>query len=105
MNLDELTKLMIEHGLVIRAIPYETTSTYETRHITSHPEAVIYFDERLKRDMLRVTKKNSQGGKFIIAIKRNQDSIISGWDWKKSNQNKVMFFNSIEEAVKEVSEM
>ncbi|TPG68597.1 hypothetical protein EEL31_08745 [Brevibacillus laterosporus] len=99
MNLEELAKLMIEHGLVIRAIPHETTSNCEARHKDSYPDGVVYYDEYLKRDMLRVTRQNSQGGKFIIAKKGNQDSTVNGWEWNQLTRKKVAFYDTIEEAI------
>ncbi len=103
MDLKRLEELMIEHGLVIRAIPHETTSTYEARHKQSYPDGVVYYDNYLKREMLRVVRKNSLGGKFIIAKKGNQDSTVSGWEWQKiKGSKKVVAYDTIEQAVKSV---
>jgi hypothetical protein len=92
MNLEELAKLMIEHGLVIRAIPYEKTSIYEAYHKDEYPDGIVCYMESFKRDMLQVTTKNSQGGKFIIEKVSGQDSIIR---WGKGT----VFYDTIEEAV------
>lgn len=96
MDLKELERLMIEHGLVIRAIPCETTRILEAYHKDNYPDGVVYYDERFKRDMLKVTKKNSQGGKFIITQKPTQDTIINYWG------KPVVFYDSIEEAVNSI---
>lgn len=96
MNIEELGRLMIEHGLVIRAIPLETTSTYEIHHRDSYPDAEVFYSEARKCEMIRVTKKNSQGGKFLISQKNDQGTIVNYWG------KPVVFYDSIEQAVKSV---
>lgn len=101
VDIEELGRLMIEHGLVIRAIPYETTSVYEIRHKDKYPDAVVFYSEARKCDMIRVTKKLSQGGKFIITQVLDQGTIINYWG-KPGNWGKkvpVVFYDTIEQAV------
>ncbi|MNV53411.1 hypothetical protein D3C71_1455560 [compost metagenome] len=68
---------------------------YEKRHQDQFPDAEVFIDNTYKREMIRVVSKNTQGGKFIITTKRNQDRIVSDWLGGK----KVTFYDSIEEAV------
>lgn len=96
MDLNELAILMVEHGLVIRAIPYEQTSVYALRHKNEYPNGVVFYDEVRKCEMVRVVEKNPQGGKFIITQKRDQGRQINGWEWGKS----VTFHDTLEQAVK-----
>jgi hypothetical protein len=96
LDLEELGKLMIEHGLVIRAIPYEKTSVFSTHHKDRYPDAVVFYDDVRKCDMLRLTEKNNQGGKFIIMQKKDQSRMINNWEWGKP----VIFYDTIEQAVR-----
>ena len=91
----KLQELMIKHGLVIRAIPHEYSATYEARHKDKHPHGIEYFDKKVGRNMLRVTHKNSKGGKFII--------VKQGWqgDMVRFGSN-IVFYDSIEQAVNSV---
>lgn len=93
LNLETLGKLMIEHGLVIRAIPLETVSTYEAYHKDKIPGGVVRYMEEYKREMLQVTKKNSQGGKFVITRMADQGTILNNWG------KPVVFYDTIEQAV------
>jgi hypothetical protein len=96
MDLKELEKLMVEHGLVIRAIPYEKTSVFEIRHKKDYPNAVVFYSAARKCEMIRVTEKNQQGGKFIIAQKSDQGRVMAGFEWGKPT----IFYDTIEQAVK-----
>lgn len=96
-DLSELSKLMIEHGLIIRAIPYERTFTVEMRHKGRHPDGVVYFDEVRKSKMLRVTESNPRGGQFIITQRMDQGTVINYWG---RPGEKLKFYDSIEEAIK-----
>jgi hypothetical protein len=95
MDINELGKLMIEHGLVIRAIPHEKTAIYEAYHKDKYPDGVVCYMESFKRNMLKVTTKNSQGGKFIIEKVSSQGSMIR---WGKGT----VFYGTIEEAVESI---
>ena len=91
MSMQELEKIMIEYGIVLRAIPLYHTSTYEVRHKDHYPEGVEYFDPRFKRNMLKVKKANYHGGKFIITRMTDTVQTIPFY--------KPRYFDSIEEAV------
>jgi hypothetical protein len=99
LDLKKLGELMVEHGLVIRAIPYQRTYHVELRHKDQYfnnekyPEVTVCQPDGFNREMLRVTEKNNQGGKFIITQKRDQGTIINSWG------KPVVFHDTIEEAI------
>lgn len=93
MTLDELAQLMLEHGLVIRAItPKEQTHLFDPRHQKAHPDGEIKYSEEFKREMLHVPYRNSLGGKFIITADRGQSATVH---WPRGT----VFYDSLEEAV------
>ena len=91
--MDSLEKIMIKHGIVIRAIPYESTSVVEAYHKDKFPDGIIYYDEAFGRNMLKVTKKNTQGGTFVITTCKDQSAVIRNWG------KPVIFYDSIEQAI------
>ena len=94
MSIAELTQLMLKHGLVIRAInPHDQTAVYDPRHKDQFPEGVVRYSEECKRDMLHVSYRNSQGGKFVITSDSGQGSTVH---WASGT----VFYDSIEDAVK-----
>lgn len=93
VHLEDLAKLMIEYGLVIRAIPYEKTSIFEVQHQDDYPSSTVYYDDNYKREMIRVTEKNPKGGKFIITKTSGQGTMVNFWG------KPVIFYDTIEEAV------
>lgn len=102
LTIEKLEKLMVEHGIVIRAIPYEHVDVLEISHKDKHPGCEVYFDEICNREMIKVTKKNSKGGKFIVTTEATQGTKILGWgkksrEWGKKNP--VGFYDTIEEAI------
>ena len=101
MGLECLENLMVKHGIVIRAIPFEHQFSVETSHKNVYPDGIEYYDESCKRNMLRVTEKNNQGGKFIITVEPTQGSTISYWGKpnRKYKKEPIVFYDSIEQAV------
>lgn len=91
MTMQELEKVMVEYGIVIRAIPYYHTSTFEVRHKEKYPDAVEYFDPRFNRNMLNLKEANHHGGKFIIT--KQPDTV------QKVSFYKPRYFDSVEDAV------
>jgi hypothetical protein len=91
--MDSLEKMMIKHGVVIRAIPYERVSVMEARHKDKFPEGVVYYNEAYKRNMLKVTIKNNKGGKFVITTCKDQGAVINNWG------KPVIFYDNIEQAL------
>jgi hypothetical protein len=95
MDIKALEQLMITHSFVIRAIPVKIIETYEAYHIKKYPEGVIYYDERFKRDMLRLEKIPKNAGKFIIERVAKTNSLIRFTPKDK-------YYNSIEEAINDL---
>ena len=108
MDLNTLTKLMVEHGLVIRAIPKERAFGVPVDHKDRYSDEArytigeVFKPDNLGKELIKVTEKFSQGGKFIIAMKGSQDSKVQGWEWHKESGKKVAFYDTIEEAVNSV---
>lgn len=91
MTMQELERLMVEYGIVIRAIPHYHTSTIDVRHKGQYPEEVEYFDPRFNRNMLKIKEANHHGGKFIITKMTFTGVTVPFYDQK--------YYDSIEEAV------
>jgi len=90
-----LEKVMVEHGIVIRAIPYEHSGTLEVRHKDKYPNGIVCYDEKHGRNMLKITEKNSKGGKFIITT--------AGWQGTYINWGKpVIFYDTLEQAINSI---
>jgi len=94
----DLEKLMVEHGLVIRAIPLVETACVEAYNKEvierqGYEAVTISYEEVYKREMARGKKPLSRGGKFIITQCKNQGTVINSWG------NPVVFYDSIMQAV------
>ena len=76
MDMKTLEHEMIKNGLAIRAIPLKIVENCEARHIDKYPDGVIYFDECLKRNMLRIERIPKNAGKFIFERKVGTGSLI-----------------------------
>jgi len=102
MDIVDLGKMMVEHGLVIRGIPYFHEYKVEVRHKekyigrpNKYVEVSVSFDEAYGREMLRAKEKFYKGGKFVITQRKDQLAGIPNWGWGKP----VVFYDSIEDAV------
>ena len=95
MNINELTELMVEHSLVIRAIPKEVRSIYDVRHAARYPEGTIERLPGWNRDMLVVRSKPKNAGKIIILQCKNSGAKV---DFTKPEQ----YFDSVEDAVNSI---
>lgn len=62
-------------------------------HKDKYPNAVVFYDEIRKCDMIKVTEKNYKGGKFVITKESGQGTVINSWG------KPVIFYDTIEEAV------
>ena len=91
MTMQELEQIMVEYGIVIRAIPHYQTSTFEARHKDQYPEAVEYFDVKCNRSMIKVQRPNRHGGKFLITKQADTGQMVSFHNPK--------YYDSIEDAV------
>ena len=94
MDITVLQRIMIKHGVSIRAIPSEVISIHEVRHIDKYPNGHIYYDEYLKRDMLRVKRIPKYAGKILIVKNCGTNETIKF--------SKPKYYDSIEEAINEL---
>lgn len=92
MTIEELEKIMIKYGIVVRAIPRYEYGTIDTQHKSQYPESIEYFDPRFNRNMLRIKKENHYAGKFMIVKNIDTCAIVPFY--------KPKYFDSIEEAIK-----
>ena len=93
MDIKELEKIMVEHGLVIRVIPQKVRSILEKQHVDKFPDGKIEYLEKYKREMLVVEETPKNAGKFVIeCVKHNYADVHF------AGKN---FYGSIEEAVED----
>lgn len=105
-TIENLQELMIEHGVIIRAIPEYEINLLEPRHKDKHPDAEIIHDERYNRDFIRVKTKLSLGKKFIIGIKQNQMSKVWDDNWiRDPKTKKLLLFDDLEEVYNYLTKM
>jgi len=92
LTIDDLQQLMVTHGLVIRAIPYEQTFYLDVIHQNKYPDGVIEYNPVYNRQMLTITRSNTNlGGKFLIEQDFGRTSMVR-FSGKKT-------YDSIQEAV------
>lgn len=91
-TINELEELMIKHGLVIRAIKPYHFDVFEVRHKDKYPDSEEYYDERLKRNMIRRKVEHGEiANKFVIQKEETTNATVQFY--------KPTFFDSIEEAI------
>lgn len=66
MDIEELEKIMREHGAVLRAIPYKTHEVYELYNRDVLPDGRIEYLEQYGREMLVVERVPENAGNFLI---------------------------------------
>lgn len=93
MTIQELEKIMQEHGIVLRAIPMKTRGIYETYHKELYSDGKIEYLEPFGREMLVVESIPRHAGKFCIQSTTDTMSTI-----RFANE----FYDSIESAVESV---
>ena len=91
MTVVELEKIMIEHGVTLRAIPTEVYGVYEKTHAEEFPDGQILYLDRFKQEMVIVKRIPENAGKFIF--KRNCDTASAV---RFEGQR---YYDSIEEAI------
>ena len=91
MNIQELEKIMIEYGVVLRAIPMEIRHIVEKSHIDKYSQGRIEYVDKCKREMLVFETVPKNAGKFVFEYKQGTNGMVSF----SGNQ----FFDSIEEAI------
>ncbi len=92
MTVEELQQIMIEKGVVIRAIPMKIRGIYEKEKINKYPNGTIQYLPEFKREMLVCESVPQNAGKFII--EQNQGSLSTVKFCGKE------YFDTIEDAVK-----
>lgn len=95
MTIEELEELMINRGLVIRAIPKEITHIYEVHYAKRYPNGTVKYMEEYKREMLLVTEVPENAGKFVMNAKSNTETTVKFHP---------PFFSSIKELVEYVEQ-
>lgn len=96
MDINELERLMIDEGLVIRAIPLKIREIYEVRHKDKYPDGRIEYLAEYKRKMLIVEREPENAGKFLIT---------RGWGTLSTVKfQNDPYFDTIEEAVNYLQE-
>ena len=91
MDIKELEKMMVEHGLVLRAIPMKVTHVFDTYHADKYPQGTIKYMEEYGREMVVVEKVPENAGKFVVEQVRNTGRTVR---FKEDR-----FFDSIEDIV------
>lgn len=93
MDINNLQRLMLKYGAVIKTIPEMHTNCIETRHaqdpVLNLISAKVEYREEFKRDMLVITQRNTLGGKFLLAFDQTQDTTVKF--------DKELIFDSIEQ--------
>lgn len=105
-TIENLQELMIKHGVIIRAIPEYEINLLEPRYKDKYPDAEVIYDERYKRNFIRVETKLSLGKKFIVGIKHNQMSKVWDDNWiRDPKTKKILSFNNLEEVYNYLTKM
>lgn len=94
MDIKDLEKIMVEHGVVLRAIPMKVTGIYETRHQKKFPNARVEYLEDFKREMLIDERVPINAGRFIFEANQGTGSLVKFYAKK--------FYDSIEEAIEDL---
>lgn len=91
MTIEELEKVMQEHGAAIRAVPLKVREVMEKRHAKDYADGEIVYMEEYHREMFVREYVPEHAGKFLIkSIKHTGVSIYF----------EPQFYDTIEDAVK-----
>lgn len=72
----ELEAVMVEYGVVMRAIPKVVKAVYGTAHIGRFPTGRVQYLPEFKREMLIVERTPRNAGKFIFEYAQNTDTTV-----------------------------
>lgn len=97
MAYEELSKVMIEKGLAIRAIPMDRRIVVEVRHKKEFPNGHAEYLEEFKREMWVEVRKNKHGGQFVVESNGGTNATV-----KFSGKT---FYNSLDDLLKAVADM
>lgn len=90
MTIQELEKIMQEHGAVIRAIPLKVRMVLEAAHAKDCNDGEVRYLEEFHRKMFVREYVPENAGKFLIESVKNTGTTV----WFQQR-----FFDSIEDAV------
>lgn len=91
MNIEDLEKIMVDYGVVIRAIPKVCRDIIEKRHINEYPDGKIVYLEDFKREMLIIKRIPKNAGKFLLEYNQKTSNMVK-FEGKK-------YFDSITDAI------
>lgn len=95
--LEELNALMLEKGVIIRAIPNCSISVYEPSHFREYPDGRIQYCDTTNRGMLYVERSNGiLANKFLVAQSSGKGNLI------RFNTDNV--FDSLQDVLKYIKE-
>lgn len=94
MDIKEMEELMLEHGVVLRAIPRKSRVVLGKIHIDKYPQGTIQYLEEYKREMLVFYEVPKNAGKFIFECVGHTDSMVRFYAAK--------FYDGIEEAFEDL---
>lgn len=97
MTVKELERLMVQHSVVIRAIPKSRRIIVEKRHAEEFPNAEIKYLPEFKREMLVEERENKHGGEFVLEIAKHTHCRVD-FTGKR-------FFKSLEEIIEYLMEV
>lgn len=67
-------------GIVIRLIPKESISMYSyndhNKKLLNRPNTVLIYSDYHKRDMIKETRVNSLGGKYLVTMEYGQGRTV-----------------------------
>lgn len=88
----ELERIMVENGLVLRAVPKQIREVYEICHQKQFPDAKIEFLEAYNREMLVRERKPKYGGMFLAIEAKNTNGRV---DFGPCGRYRPKFYSSI----------
>lgn len=90
LTIEELEHLMVEHGIVLRAIPNTVREILEVRHKDEFPDGKVVYLEEFHRDMLIVERVPKHAGEFLMECRQGTSEMV---------QFRRIFYKSIGEAI------
>ena len=90
LTIEELERLMVEYGIVLRAIPTTVREILEVRHKDEYPDGKVVYLEEFHRDMLVVERVPKHAGEFLMECRQGTSEMV---------QFRRIFYKSIGEAI------
>lgn len=93
-----LNEILNIEGIVIRKIPMETISLYNyneyNKRLLGLPDTQLVWCPNRGKEMIKETRRNTMGGKYLIKMEKNQDGLV------RFNKKTCGIGDTIEEAYK-----